>query len=818
MKFQKSRYVCGGMNYRGLFLMAMGLLVSLYLGLPVCAEEAAKPDQAVVLAVPPALSLDTLDTLKKRMGQARDAGVKTFVFRFSGRGRSFDAFGELGREILLQSQRHQVRTVAYIPKEALGMSLLGVLACREIVADDFAQLGQVEAVMRMPAEDQDAKKDKDKEKDKADQETVIAVDSQNLVNKIVTLAQAAGHDPLLAEAMARKGITLYRMVKGDEYKFADQKDFEQLSGQSKNPWKMVGNGPIVQAGELLLLSGRQAKEFGLVNHLAVDEKELAQRLAVEMVDVRDLAAKTEKSDKPANPVEKTLGLPEGDAVKKAQDNLIRSAKTDNPPKATVIIIDGTVDEGLYESIKRRTQIALDGGATTIIYQVDTFGGLVYSGAIPIWKYFMQDVARKAHTVAYIPTEAISAGAMISVACRDVIMRHSSKIGDCAPISPGDTIKGVEREKQESPLRSYFEDAARTNGYPIALCKAMVTVGIEVYQIKNHDTGEYEYFEGDQLPTDAEKYDLANKKRIDKDSELVTLTAPKALEYGIARAVVDDLEGVLKFIESRDGVTFPRPAAEFKTNWSEELVRWLTSPTVAGILMMIAMLGIYMEFNTPGAVLPGVVAVIALAIVFGSKYLIGMANWWEIMIFAIGLILLMVEIFVIPGFGVFGIAGIVMMLFGLGAMMVGNRPDELPLPKTDMDWSLFEKNLTGMLLGVVGFFVGAFFISKYVHKIPFASRLMLNAVPDPACVRGGVTVADALGTVPEDSTVTASIEQPSVQPGQQGKTLTDLRPAGRALIEGKRLDVVSQGQMIDAHKDIVVVLVEGNRVVVKEPHR
>jgi membrane-bound ClpP family serine protease len=116
--------------------------------------------------------------------------------------------------------------------------------------------------------------------------------------------------------------------------------------------------------------------------------------------------------------------------------------------ASVIVCKGLIDDGLFKSIKRRTQTALDSGTDYIIYEISTYGGLLNS-ADDISKYLILDVGKKAHTIAYITTEAISAGAMISVSCQDIIMRENTTIGDCAPVAMGAKLEGVEREKVES---------------------------------------------------------------------------------------------------------------------------------------------------------------------------------------------------------------------------------------------------------------------------------------------------------------------------------------------------------------------------------
>ena len=183
-------------------------------------------------------------------------------------------------------------------------------------------------------------------------------------------------------------------------------------------------------------------------------------------------------------------------------------------KAVVIPCEDMVDDGLYKSIRRRTEIALNNGAQYLIYQIDTYGGDLFA-AFDISNYFLHEVNPKVHTVAFVSQKAISAGAMISVACKDIIMKENTTIGDCAPIQMGGKLEGVEREKVETVTRSAFVNAANSNGYPEALLKAMVTIQIEVYKVKNLQTGKYEFFEGDKLPKDPEIYDINDKEIIDR---------------------------------------------------------------------------------------------------------------------------------------------------------------------------------------------------------------------------------------------------------------------------------------------------------------
>ncbi len=480
------------------------------------------------------------------------------------------------------------------------------------------------------------------------------------------------------------------------------------------------------------------------------------------------------------------------------------AGTDLPTvKAAVIVCKGMIDDGLYKSIRRRTQIALDNDAEYIVYEISTYGGLV-SAADDISKYFL-DVSKEAHTVAYITTEAISAGAMISVHCQDIIMLENATIGDCAPITivPSQKLEGVEREKTESFIRGIFDRAANANDYPRALLRAMVTMQIEVYRVKNVKTGEDEFFERDELPKDANEYDIGNKELAVRDDQLLTLIASDALEYGIARAVVKDRAGALEFLSERDGVTFASEPLVLKTLWSEEMVRWLNSPAVMGVLVMLAMLGIYIEFNTPGVGLPGLAAVICFVIIIGSKYLVGLANWVEVALFIVGILLLLVEFFILPGFGVAGMMGIICVLVGLFGMLIKNPPNRVPWPDGPENWDVFIDGVLGLSFGFMGFVVLAWVLTKYLPKLQFLSGLILV----PVVAKQGTEMEISMTVPPEHGAIGVNI-------GDIGKVISKLRPTGKARFGDAIVDVVAEAEFLDKGANVEIIEIHGNRVVVK----
>jgi membrane-bound serine protease (ClpP class) len=472
-------------------------------------------------------------------------------------------------------------------------------------------------------------------------------------------------------------------------------------------------------------------------------------------------------------------------------------------KAVVLPCKGLIDNALLDSIERRSEAAMNDGAEYLIYQIETYGGLV-DAADSIAKYFIQTVGNRARTVAYVTTEAISAGALISVSCNDIIMRKNTTIGDCAPITLGGKLEGVEREKAESFVRAAFQRAAEANGYPELLLKAMVSMQIEVWRVKNLQTDQWEFFEADKKPDDPNLYDIANEEEIVGPNELLTLTASQAHEYGVARAVVDDLDGALSFLEKRDGVRIARPVPVLQTLWSEKLVSWLNSPAVMGVLVMLALLGVYLELSTPGIGLPGLVAVICFAIIIGSKYLTGLANWVEILVFITGIILLLMEFLVIPGFGVAGILGIIFVLVGLFGMFLRNAPGQLPWPTSTADWSTLRSGVLGLAIGIGGFAIAAVLLSRYLPKLKMFSGLILVPTISPP---GGGGAKVSMTAPPQRA-------GQGVKLGDVGEVAAKLRPAGKARFGEVLVDVVATAEFIETGTKVEIIEIHGNRVVVK----
>lgn len=489
----------------------------------------------------------------------------------------------------------------------------------------------------------------------------------------------------------------------------------------------------------------------------------------------------------------------------------------------IIRIEGLIYDFTLDSLRRRVDRALEGGATVIVIELDTPGGVVTS-ALKIARYLKSDVP--VPTIAWIHNEAYSAGILVASACNQIVMSPSSVTGDCAPIVPTMELAPTERAKALSPILEEFRDNARANHYDYAMFHAMCVLGVEVYQIEHEETGQRRLVNqadyrvmvlAEEIPagaastTQPDLYGVSIELATDDDrgkwkrvalihdgKTLLTVNQNRAVDIGLAQSSSIRNENDLRQYLNAASVT-PIPQS-----WSENMAGWLTHPAVRAVLILALILGAYVEFQSPGIGVPGTVAAIALVLLMGAPYLVGLAEIWHILLFFLGFILLMVELLLIPGFGVFGVSGIICMFIGLVLAVVptrGNGTFNLPPPEM---MGLLQQTILFTLLAGLGSLVGFYYIFKYVERIPLFNRLILHN-PLPQGVAGpAVSGSEVVG-------------QGVIQVGNLGRAQTPLRPSGRAEIQGQIIDVVTLGgSWVELGATVKVIEVHGNRIVV-EPH-
>jgi membrane-bound serine protease (ClpP class) len=269
-----------------------------------------------------------------------------------------------------------------------------------------------------------------------------------------------------------------------------------------------------------------------------------------------------------------------------------------------------------------------------------------------------------------------------------------------------------------------------------------------------------------------------------EGKLLTLTTAEALEQGVADFRALNIDEVLEAI-SLSGAEVRRA----EVNWAEAFVRLLTNPVVSSLLLSVGLLGILVEIRTPGVGVPGIAGLTSLALFLGGHWIVQLAGWEELLLVTLGVILMLVEVLVIPGFGVAGVAGIAALLGGLTLTLIGEGASVPAISGA----------IVRVTISMVAALVAGLLLMRLMTRTPFARRLVLDTDMD---------AAEGWESTPER-------EHQLV--GARGRSHTALRPAGIADIGGERVDVVSEGEMIEPGAAVLVTRVDGNRVVVRRLH-
>jgi membrane-bound serine protease (ClpP class) len=406
-------------------------------------------------------------------------------------------------------------------------------------------------------------------------------------------------------------------------------------------------------------------------------------------------------------------------------------------------VTGVVELGLAPFIERSLKEAAAEGAAAVILDMDTPGGRV--DAAERIADAIGDASVPVYTL--VNRRAFSAGALIALATHGIYMRPGSVIGAATPVD-GSGQKAP--EKIVSAMRSEMRALAEARGLDPRVAEAMVDESIEI-------------------------------PGVSEAGQLLTLTTEEAVEIGYATSV-QDITALLELLgEGRAQVV----TAE--ANWAERVVRFFSHPVVAPFLLTLGFLGLITEIKTPSFGLAGAAGLLSLSLFFGSHLIIGLAGLEDLIIFGVGLALLGVEIFLIPGFGLFGIIGALGMLAGIYLALIGSLPTTADFTRAGLVLST-----TVLLVAVTAWVM--------VRSLPGSSRL----------AKSGIFLLQRTDR---------SIGYESAAPrrdlvGVVGKAITSLRPSGTGLFNDERIDVVSESEWITEGTPIKIVSAEGYRHIVR----
>ena len=465
----------------------------------------------------------------------------------------------------------------------------------------------------------------------------------------------------------------------------------------------------------------------------------------------------------------------------------------------VIDIRNEIGSGLGTYISDGIKVAEDAGADAIVFDVDTPGGRVDS-AVNIIRS-IQDT--QIPTIAFVNRQAISAGAMISIACNQIVMTSGGTIGDSAPVD----IQGQEvGEKAISYIQGTIRATAERENRNPDIAEAMVDKELVLVKLSDGQIVKLLPEEYITREEDGEEMEI-----LCAQGKLLTLSTKQALEYDFADAQAETLTELLgqyqvvdvagtKLPLTEDGIarrqreygfTEVTPlktlsgarVVEVEATLADRIVFFLTNPVISSLLLSLGILGIFIEIRTPGFGVPGFIGLLCVGLFFGGHMLTKIGAEWAFLLFLIGVGLIALEIFVIPGFGIAGVLGITLMLGSV--FFVFDKAYDF---RTAVLWLSVSVILSaGMIILAV----------VYLPETQLFRRFALSTVMDT-----------------EMGYHSSSPENFQGYLGKSGTALTPLRPAGTARIADRRVDVVTTGDFIPQNSDIKVIEVEGSKVFVE----
>lgn len=413
------------------------------------------------------------------------------------------------------------------------------------------------------------------------------------------------------------------------------------------------------------------------------------------------------------------------------------------PTVYRIPVSGVVENGLAPYVARSIKDAESAGAVAAFLDIDTPGGRIDAAER------IADAVRGARipVYAFVNPRAYSAGALIAISSNGIYMKPGAVIGAATPVD-GQGTKAS--EKMVSAMRAEFRSMAEQRGLDPRLAEAMVDENVEIPGVV-------------------------------RKGQLLTLSTGEAVKLKFAKGEVADEAALLDAIGHRGAQVFTS-----EPNWAEGIVRFLTNPLVAPLLLSLGILGLVFEIKTGAFGIGGILSLVSLGLFFGSSVILGLAGWEEVLLLGLGAIALAVEVFVLPGFGVAGVLGILAIVASMVLAMMGAQPSSGDVAQA---------------LAVLGasLFITMAVIYAWLRHLPNSGRF------SGLLLRGAVNKSQGFVSAPNRGDLV----------GRDGVAVTDLRPSGTARVGEERIDVVTEGEYLPQGSRVQVVRSDGYRHVVRE---
>ncbi len=461
-------------------------------------------------------------------------------------------------------------------------------------------------------------------------------------------------------------------------------------------------------------------------------------------------------------------------------------------KAMIIDLQGGIFGKFHWYLNHRLDMAQKQDVDLIIMRLTTPGGDAEASL---------QLARRlrdldwATTIIFIPEEAISGGAIISFGADRIYMQTGALIGDAGPIRLG--MRGFEHaeEKVVSYLAEAVRELAVSKGRPGAIAEAMVDRKLVVLEATEIANGKTTFVTQEQVDANPAMYQVIGPVPETQQDRFLTVTASRAEELLLCEGVFASEQDLLAALTIGN-------LTQTELNWVDSTVYWLNRPWLTALLLIIGLVGLYFELAAPGISVAGLTAVVCFAVFFWSHALGGTAGWLEVLLFLVGVTCMICELFLLPGFGVFGISGIALLVLSL--VMASQ---DFVVPDSPQQWSQLRSNLlivVGSVLGVMVLFIAQVLL---LDTIPGLNRFRLAAPEgEPVAAVGAVEINRL---VHKEAAFTSRN-----QVGELGVAESDLRPSGKVMIDGGLLDVVTEGDYVSAGTPVEIIKIEGNRVIVR----
>jgi membrane-bound ClpP family serine protease len=467
------------------------------------------------------------------------------------------------------------------------------------------------------------------------------------------------------------------------------------------------------------------------------------------------------------------------------------------PSVWLLGVDGPVTPALRERLNRQVKRAVGAGANVLIFRLRCHGGdsgAAYDLANDLAG--LDDLRRdgRVKTIAYVTEDASDTATFLALACGHVVMDRKAKLGD------------FDRFIQDHPgkdkvVRENLEELARRKFYPslALLARAMLDRDLVLYwAVPTRGSEAGRVMTREELDADAAgegrwRGERRLREPADEGKKFLTLDARAAKDVGLAREVVDDLDGLYR-AEGYDPASVHDATRD--RDWLDDLADFLRDPRTSVVLVMVGITCLILELKMPGVGLPAIIAAVCFVLFFWShSQLNGQITWLAALLFVLGLLLIGLEVFVLPGLGVAGISGVVLVLGSLGLVAYGHWP------QSNEEWVGFGRTIGPFGISILGAIAGALILGRFLPSIPYVNRLILR--PEAEAVEAGEE--PPVSTHPELAGLLGAI----------GVAATPLRPAGKVQFGDDFVDVVAEGGYVAPGSRVQVVEIEGNRVVVKE---